>query len=68
MAKKPVKKEVKEAPVMVMVTCICSNVHLGNGVVLRAEKDPRNGNWVKGGSAEVPANVAEMLIEKGQCK
>lgn len=67
MTKTPKKKE-EVKPVMVMVTCICSNVHLGNGVVLRCEKDKRNGNWVKGDSAEVPANVAEMLIEKGQCK
>lgn len=64
------KKEVKEVKEveMVMVTCICKNVHLGNGVVLRCEKDKRNGNWVKGDSAEVPAHVAKMLIEKGQCK
>lgn len=73
MAKEPkkkeeVKEEVKEEPTMVLVTCICSNVHLGNGQVLRCERDPRNDNWVNGDSAEVPVNVAEMLIKKGQCK
>lgn len=68
MAKKPVKKEeVKEEPVMVMVTCICSNVHLGNGLVLRAEQT-KQGNWIKGDSAEVPKALADKMIENGQCK
>ena len=64
MAKKPVKKE---EPVMQAVTCICSNVHLGNGQILRAEQNAQ-GNWVNGDSAEVPVALAEKMIEAGQCK
>jgi len=67
MAKEPKKKEAKEAPAMVMVTCICSNVHLGNGQILRAEQT-KQGNWIKGDSAEVPVALAEKMIEAGQCK
>lgn len=68
--KDPKKEEVKEEvkPVeMVMVTCICSNVHLGNGTILRAEQT-KQGNWIKGDSAEVTKVLADKMIEAGQCK
>ncbi len=58
------KKEVKE---MDTVQCTCSNVHLGNGNVLRAKQN-KHGNWVKGDTAEVSAGIAKMMEERGQVK
>ncbi len=52
---------------MKTIQCTCSNVHLGSGNVLRAEKN-QHGNWVKGDTAEVSVGIADMLSERGQVK
>ena len=58
--------EAKETE-MVTVQCVCSNVHLGNGVVLKAEQNSK-GNWKNGTTAEVPLTVAKMLVKNEQCE
>lgn len=60
------KKETKEV-VMDTIECICSNVHLGGGVVLRATKNG-HGNWADGDVAQVPHADAVFLEKRGQVK
>lgn len=52
----------------VTVQCICSNVHLGNGHVLRAKRDGPNSNWEDGDTAMLPRHMAEILAKKKQVK
>lgn len=66
--KKTVKKEEPKEIVMETVQCICSNVHLGNGTVLKAERHPQNGNWIKGDTAQVSHADAVFMESNGQVK
>jgi len=69
MAKKPQAKASKKEPEeTVTVQCICNNVHLGNGVVLRASRKTDRDNWANGDKAEVPVSLADQLVEAKQVK
>lgn len=65
-------KEPAVAPVeqgeMVTVECICSNVHLGNGVILRARRDTPQSNWEDGDTAEISKGLADLLVKKKQVR
>lgn len=65
--KKPGPKPKEPEAALVTIQCTCSNVHLGNGHVLRATKNAV-GNWVKGDTAKVTVGIAEMMEENGQVK
>lgn len=49
----------------VMIQCVCKNVHLGNGVVLKAKKNSQ-GNWKDGDIAEVSPEIAKLLVKSEQ--
>ena len=51
----------------VLVICVCSNVHLGNGVVLRAKQNSK-GNWKDGDTAWVSVAVDKLLIANETCE
>ena len=58
-----VKKDKK-----VTVRCMCANVHLGNGTILRGVKN-KTGNYGKDGeTAEVSGALAKVLIDSDQCE
>ena len=52
----------------VTVQCICNNVHLGNGVKLRAYRKTDRDNWSGGDKAEVKRSLADQLVEAKQVK
>ena len=59
-------KDKEDKPIV--VRCMCANVHLGNGVILRGVKN-KQGNYGKDGeTAEVEAGLARMLIDSDQCE
>lgn len=62
------KKEVKQEVEMVTVECICKNVHLGNGVTLRAYRDSTADNWADGDRAEVTKDTADWLKKRKQVR
>ena len=72
MAKAPKKsapeKSAPEPVEMVTVQCICNNVHLGNGVVLKASRKTDRDNWSNGDRAEVKRSLADQLVEAKQVK
>lgn len=67
-AKEKKKPGPKPQPEMVTVECICNNVHLGNGVKIKASRNSKNGNWKDGERAEVSVGLAELLVKNEQCK
>lgn len=66
-AETEVENETAEPVAVTTVQCTCKNVHLGNGVILRATQNT-HGNWGDGDKAEISVHVAEQLIKSGQCK
>lgn len=61
------KEEVTERTPMDTIECICSNVHLGDGVILRATRN-QHGNWSNGDVAQVSHADAVFLEKRGQVK
>lgn len=53
---------------VVMIQCIDKNVHLGNGVVLRATLNEKGNRYVDGDIAEVSAGIAKILIDNESCE
>lgn len=49
---------------MVIVQCICKNVHIEGGVVLNAFRRDSRSNWKNGDYAAVPNKTAKELIDK----
>lgn len=66
MAKKKAEETTEVTP-MDTVECICSNVHLGNGEIIRATKN-KHGNWSNGDVAQVSHADAVFLERRGQVK
>lgn len=67
LAETEVETEAAEPIPVMTVQCTCKNVHLGNGVILKATQN-QHGNWIDGDKAEISSYIAEQLIESGQCK
>ena len=65
--KKPGPKPKPAVAETVLVRCVCSNVHLGNGLILRATQNTK-GNWKDGDTAEVSVALASLLIANESCE
>ena len=65
--KKPGPKPKTVEPETVIVRCVCSNVHLGNGIVLHATQNSK-GNLKDGETAEVSVSLATLLVENESCE
>lgn len=53
---------------LVTVECICKNVHLGNGKILRAYRDSPEDNWSDGDVAQVSHADAVFMKSQKQVK
>lgn len=62
------KKPAPEPVETVIVQCVCKNVHLGNGTVLKASRKTDRDNWGNGDRAEVSRAVADQLVKAKQVK
>ena len=71
MAKKKtetIKEEATTKVAMETVECICKNVHLGNGKILRAYRDSPEDNWSDGDVAQVSHADAVFMKSQKQVK